>query len=77
MGDEMFALACVQPGCLGAESARGADRLGITVSYWRDEASIIAWKAQKYGIAQWYAHYELRIARVERAYSGPEGRRIR
>jgi len=81
MGDAMFALAATQPGCLGAESARGADRLGITVSYWRDDASITAWKAeaqhlaaQKYGIERWYTHYELRIARVERAYSGPEGR---
>ena len=81
MGDAMFALAAKQPGYLGAESARGADRLGITVSYWRDETSIIAWKAeaqhvaaQKYGVERWYAHYELRIARVERAYAGPEGR---
>lgn len=83
MGDAMFALALAQPGCLGAETVRGDDRLGITVSYWRDEASILAWKAeaqhmaaQKYGIAKWYDHYELRIARVERAYSGPEGRSI-
>ena len=22
----------------------------------------------------WYEHYELRVAKVERAYSGPEGR---
>ncbi len=29
---------------LGIESVRGADGLGITVSYWRDEASILAWK---------------------------------
>ena len=83
MGDAMFALALAQPGCLGAETARGDDRLGITVSYWRDEASILAWKseaqhlaAQKYGIARWYLHYELRVARVERAYSGPEGRSV-
>ena len=83
MGDAMFALAMAQPGYLGAETARGADRLGITVSYWRDEASILAWKAeaqhlaaQKYGIARWYDHYELRIARVERAYSGPAGRSL-
>ncbi|MBT2130405.1 antibiotic biosynthesis monooxygenase family protein [Aliiroseovarius lamellibrachiae] len=55
--------------------------MGITVSYWKDEASIAAWKAQakhlvaqKMGIEQWYAHYELRVAKVERAYSGPEGR---
>ena len=42
---------------------------------------IRAWKqnsehlvAQRRGNEQWYAHYELRVAKVERAYSGPEGR---
>jgi heme-degrading monooxygenase HmoA len=83
MADAMYALALEQPGCLGAESARDADRLGITVSYWRDEESIAAWKglarhlvAQKMGIERWYTHYELRVAKVERAYSGPEGRSV-
>jgi heme-degrading monooxygenase HmoA len=83
MGEAMMALALAQPGCLGAETARAASRLGITVSYWRDEQSIRDWKAQaqhmvaqKLGIEKWYSHYELRIARVERSYSGPEGRRV-
>jgi heme-degrading monooxygenase HmoA len=74
----MAELARVMPGYLGLESARGADGFGITVSYWRDEASIAAWKresehvlAQERGQREWYAHYELRVARVERAYSGP------
>jgi heme-degrading monooxygenase HmoA len=81
MADAMFELALQQPGCLGAESARGPDGLGITVSYFADEASIRAWKqnakhlvAQRLGRERWYSHYELRIARVERAYGGPEGR---
>ena len=81
MADAMFELALQQPGCLGAESARGSDGLGITVSYFVDEASIRAWKqnakhlvAQRLGKERWYSHYELRIAKVERAYSGPEGR---
>jgi heme-degrading monooxygenase HmoA len=43
--DEMMALAARQPGYLGVESARGADGLGITVSYWRDMGAIRAWKA--------------------------------
>ena len=62
-------------GFLGLESARGADGLGITVSYWRDEAAILAWKrdtqhekAQTRGRAAWYDSYEVRVARVERAY---------
>jgi heme-degrading monooxygenase HmoA len=77
----MAELALKQPGNLGAESARGADGLGITVSYWQDEASIKTWKAvashlaaQKLGKERWYDHYELRVAKVERAYSGPERR---
>ena len=81
MADEMDRLARAQPGCLGAESARGEDGLGITVSYWRDEASIAAWKgearhlvAQRLGKERWYSHYALRVAKVERAYSGPQGR---
>lgn len=81
MAAAMWALALEQPGCLGAESARGGSGVGITVAYFRDQASIAAWKAntahlhaQQLGKTRWYDHYELRVARVERAYSGPEGR---
>jgi heme-degrading monooxygenase HmoA len=81
MSQDMFELALEQPGCLGAESARGIDGLGITVAYFTDEASIGAWKqnarhraAQRLGKERWYSHYELRVAKVERAYGGPEGR---
>ena len=81
MAQAMMKAALAHPGCLGAESVRGADGLGITVAYYADEASIAAWKAdmrhltaQKLGIERWYEHYELRVAKVERAYSGPEGR---
>lgn len=83
MGDALVKLAENQPGYLGIETTRGNDRLGITVSYWKDEASILAWKseikhllAQKHGIERWYDHYELRVAKVERAYSGPSGRSV-
>lgn len=75
MAERMVALAARQPGFLGVESARGADGLGITVSYWRDEAAIAAWKgdvdhqqAQQAGRQTWYADYQVRVARVERAY---------
>jgi heme-degrading monooxygenase HmoA len=81
MADAMMTLALKQPGCLGAESARGPSGLGITVAYFTDEVAIRAWKqnsehlvAQRRGKERWYSHYELRIAKVERAYSGPEGR---
>ncbi len=75
MADAMGALAAGQPGFLGVESVRGADGFGITNSYWRDEASILAWKAvvshmaaQKLGRERWYEDYQVRVARVERAY---------
>ncbi|MDI9848073.1 antibiotic biosynthesis monooxygenase [Rhodoblastus sp. 17X3] len=81
MAERMAALALRQPGCLGAESARNADGFGLTVSYFATEADILAWKrhaehvlAQSLGQTRWYEHYEVRIAKVERAYSGPQGR---
>lgn len=81
MADRMTQLAARQSGYLGAESVRNADgvQLGITVSYWRDLASIAAWKAdgehliaQQAGQRQWYAHYRVRIAKVERDYGWAE-----
>jgi heme-degrading monooxygenase HmoA len=76
MAARMEELALAQDGCLGVESARSADGFGITNSFWRDEESIRAWKAvlshlaaQRLGRERWYAHYEVRVARVERAYS--------
>lgn len=83
MGNSISELALKQPGCLGAESVRDSERLGITVSYWKDEASISAWKqlakhlvAQRLGIERWYSHYHLRVAKVERDYTGPDGRSV-
>ena len=75
MADRMLELAGQQPGYLGAESVRDAHGFGITVSYWSSEAAIRDWKqhaehqvAQAQGPARWYQHFELRIAKVERAY---------
>jgi heme-degrading monooxygenase HmoA len=45
MADRMVELAMEQAGFLGIESVRGADGVGITVSYWTSEAPIAAWKA--------------------------------
>ena len=77
---KMVSLAMSMPGYLGIESSRD-DSLGITVSYWATEADIARWKqqldhlaAQEAGKSRWYEHYELRVAKVERAYSGPAGR---
>ncbi|MDF3018888.1 MAG: hypothetical protein K0Q92_191 [Steroidobacteraceae bacterium] len=78
VAERMVELAAQQPGFLGVESTRGADGLGITVSYWSSLEAIAAWKAhgehrvaQASGHKKWYEHFETRIARVERAYSGP------
>jgi len=71
----MLELAAQQPGYLGAESVRDADGVGITVSYWRSEADILAWKHQaehtatrNRGRRDWYTRYITRVAKVERAY---------
>ena len=71
----MVELAASQPGFLGIEAVRGDDGFGITVSFWASEDAIAAWKAnaehlaaQDAGRRRWYAHYELRVAKVERAY---------
>lgn len=81
MADKIGELAQKQGGFLGVESTRDAFGLGITVSYWRDEAAIQAWKAdtdhlmaQNLGQTRWYAQYHLRVAKVERSYSGPDDR---
>lgn len=75
MAERMVDLGSRYDGFLGIESARGADGVGITVSYWRDEAAILAWKrdtehekAQRGGREAWYEAYEVRVAKVERAY---------
>lgn len=73
--ERMLELAALQPGYLGVESSRDADGFGITVSYWRDPKSITAWRkqveharARARGRERWYTGYQLRVARVERAY---------
>jgi heme-degrading monooxygenase HmoA len=71
----MEQLVAQQPGFLGAESTRGADGFGITVAYFDSEASIAGWRnnlehaaARERGRNEWYEHFELRVAKVERAY---------
>ena len=65
--EAMERLAAQQPGYLGIEAAR--EGFGITVSYWRDEASARAWKqvsehlvAQRRGLQAWYLGYRCRFA---------------
>jgi heme-degrading monooxygenase HmoA len=74
--EQMVRRAAVFPGYLGSDSARGADGLGITVSYWADAQSALAWKAdaehaaiRQIGRERWYAHYRLVVSTVDRAYA--------
>ena len=69
--DRMVELAQQQPGFLGVESVRGEDGIGITVSYWRDRASIRNWRvnmehlaAQQMGRQEFYSWYHIRVAEV-------------
>ena len=71
----MDRLAAEQPGYRGVASARGADGIGLTVSYWADEASAVAWRRhpehaaiRERGRGVWYAWYTLEVAAVTRAY---------
>lgn len=73
--EHMVALAAQQPGFLGVESVRGADGMGITVSYWASEEAIAAWRthaehalARDRGRKNWYAQFDVRVAKVERSY---------
>ena len=70
-----------QTGLFGAERVRGADGLGTTVSYWTSEEAIAAWRNDaEHSLApeqcrkSWYGQFNVRVARVERAYGmAPQG----
>lgn len=73
---QMELLAREQDGYLGHESARSADGLGITVSYWRAEADAKAWRdhpdhaaVREQGRGLWYDFYSLQVCTVERSYT--------
>ncbi len=73
--DQMDALAALQAGYVGIDSVRRDDGLGITVSYWIDEAAAKAWRnhpdhaaIRDLGRERWYHHYSLHVARVARSY---------
>lgn len=74
--EAMERLAAQQPGYRGFTGARGADGLGIAVSYWADETAALAWRdnpeharIRDEGRARWYARYELAVTTVTRDYA--------
>jgi heme-degrading monooxygenase HmoA len=76
----MESLAAGQPGYRGIESARGDDGLGITLSFWADEASALRWRdhpehkaIRDAGRDRWYARYEVIVCSAERSYAWAKG----
>jgi heme-degrading monooxygenase HmoA len=74
----MFEVVQQQPGFLGVESTRDAEGFGITVAYFDNAENIARWRnhtehaaVRERGKREWYEHFELRVAKVERAYGGP------
>ena len=73
---EMMKAAEQLPGYVGIWSARGTDGVGVTVSYWKDNAAAQAWKnnathaaIRAQGRERWYDWYELVVAEVTRFYN--------
>ncbi|MEL6370102.1 MAG: antibiotic biosynthesis monooxygenase [Pseudomonadota bacterium] len=71
----MAELSRSMPGFIDMEHARSETGFGITVCYWSSEEAIAAWKAniehgeaQSRGAKEWYADYNVRIAKVIRSY---------
>lgn len=71
----MDELAASQKGYVGMDSVRGADGLGITVSYWASDADAKAWRdhpehaaIRDAGRDRWYSDYSLHVAKVTRSY---------
>ena len=74
--EAMEALAARQPGYRGIDSARDERGLGVTVSYWADDAAARAWRdhpdharTREAGRRRWYDRYTVAVARVERGYA--------
>jgi heme-degrading monooxygenase HmoA len=71
----MDELAAQQTGYIGMDSVRGADGLGITVSYWASDTAAKAWRdhpehaaIRDAGRDRWYSNYSLHVAELTRSY---------
>ena len=72
----MESLAAQQPGYRGFESTRGSDGLGITLSFWADNASALRWRdhpehttIREAGRDRWYERYEVIVCEAQRSYA--------
>jgi heme-degrading monooxygenase HmoA len=73
--DAMVEAASRMDGYLGIDTMRGEDGIGITISWWRDDAAASAWRddaeharIRDRGRAFWYDWYRVIVATVDRAY---------
>ncbi len=73
-------LAFADYGCIDFISSF-EDGVEIAISYWKDEASIKAWKqniehlaGQQLGRETWYKSYRVQVAHVTRDYQFPAGK---
>lgn len=83
LSERMVALARTMPGYLGHDSVRGADGLGITVSYWRSLEDIARFRAHpdhahairggQTGFYEWYESVTARVERVSRRGNREDG----
>ncbi len=71
----MGCAAQLRDGYLGIDAVRGDDGVGVTISWWRDEASALGWRddpdharIREQGRALWYDWYRVIVATVDRAY---------
>ena len=72
----MESLAAQQPGYRGIESTRGSNGLGITLSFWADNASALRWRdhpehaaIREAGRGRWYERYEVIVCEAQRSYA--------
>jgi heme-degrading monooxygenase HmoA len=71
----MDTLAGAQPGYCGVDHVSDGG-LGVTLSYWTDEASAVAWRehpehaaTREAGRGRWYDWYMLHVAAIGRSYN--------
>lgn len=73
-GEAMAALVAEQPGFLGVDWI-GADGREFTISYWADDASATAWRAnpvhseiREQGRGRWLKRYDLMVGTIHRGH---------
>jgi heme-degrading monooxygenase HmoA len=73
--EAMMQAVTAQPGYLGYRHFFNDAGQRITISYWRSEQDLLAWRrheghrhAQQLGRERWYDWYEIEVCHVTRAY---------